>query len=145
MMKRGILFLSALLFLVRPALSQNKLPSEQELFDTLVARGIYAPEVAWQIAIWETGHLKSNLCVNHNNLFGLRRDKSSYAHFDNWTDCVDRFETLWTKRYNRYVEAGHKGDAYDFLKWWGYCTGQSNHPRETEYVARLKSIRIPKK
>jgi hypothetical protein len=143
MMLRILIFLGAFLLCIKPAFSQKQLPTERELYDTLVSRGIFAPEVAWQIAVWETGHLRSNLCVNHNNLFGLRRDKSSYAHFDHWTDCVDKFETLWTGRYKRYLEAGHKGDAYEFLKWWGYCTGQSNHPRETEYVARLKSIKVP--
>lgn len=143
-MLRIHLFLSTLLVWGVPMLAQNQLPTERELYDTLVARGIHAPEVAWQIAIWETGHLKSNLCVNHNNLFGLRRDKSSYAHFDHWTDCLDKFETIWRSRYKRYVEAGYEGDAYEFLKWWGYCTGQSNHPRETEYVARLKSIKVPR-
>ena len=58
--------------------AQSSLPSELELYDSLVSRGFCAPDVVWRIAVWETGHLRSGLCVNYNNLFGLKQSRSQY-------------------------------------------------------------------
>jgi len=123
--------------------AQSKLPSELELYDSLLARGFCAPEVVWRMAIWETGHLRSGLCVNYNNLFGLKQSRSQYRHFDHWLDCLDYMQDLWNRKFEEFAEAGIGGDAYDFLKWWGYKTGQSGHPLEASYISHLTSIRLP--
>ena len=123
--------------------AQSSLPSELELYDSLVSRGFCAPDVVWRIAVWETGHLRSGLCVNYNNLFGLKLNRSQYRHFDHWLDCLDYMQVLWNKRFEEFAESGVGGDAYYFLQWWGYKTGHSEHPSEANYIVHLKSIRLP--
>jgi hypothetical protein len=123
--------------------AQSALPSELELYDSLVSRGFCAPDVVWRIAVWETGHLRSGLCVNYNNLFGLKQSRSQYRHFDHWLDCLDYMQVLWNRKFEEFAESGVGGDAYYFLQWWGYKTGHSEHPSEANYIVHLKSIRLP--
>lgn len=123
--------------------AQSTLPSELELYDSLVSRGFCAPDVVWRIAVWETGHLRSGLCVNYNNLFGLKQSRSTYRHFDHWLDCLDYMQVLWNRKFEEFAESGVAGDAYYFLQWWGYKTGHSEHPSEANYIVHLKSIRLP--
>jgi hypothetical protein len=123
--------------------AQSSLPSEVELYDSLVSRGFCAPDVVWRIAVWETGHLRSGLCVNYNNLFGLKQSRSQYRHFNHWLDCLDYMQVLWNRKFEEFAESGVGGDAYCFLQWWGYKTGHSQHPSEANYIVHLKSIRLP--
>jgi len=137
----GILILMG--SLIAQSNAQRRTPTELELYDSLVARGFCAPDVVWRIAIWETGHLKSNLCVNHNNLFGIRLNSREYRHFNSWLDCLDYMDDLWNRRYDQFVELGLGGDEYYFLQWWGYKSGHSLHPSEAYYVSKIKSLRLP--
>lgn len=143
-MKKKFAILTILLgSLVVESKAQSQTPSELELYDSLVARGFCAPDVVWRIAIWETGHLKSNLCVNHNNLFGIRQNSREYRHFNSWLDCLDYMNDLWNRRYDQFVELCLGGDEYFFLQWWGYKSGRSLHPSEAYYVSKIKSLQLP--
>ncbi len=142
-MKKWLLMVGMILGFAARVPAQSQLPTELELYDSLVSRGFCAPDIVWRICIWETGHLRSGLCVNYNNLFGLKRSSSQYRHFDHWLDCLDYFQVLWNRRFEEYAESPEPKDAYDFLRWWGYKTGRSYHPAESSYIVHLKSIRLP--
>lgn len=47
------------------------------------------PRIVTAQAVLETGHFKSDLCLNDNNLFGLYNSKRCRYHtFDHWTESV---------------------------------------------------------
>jgi hypothetical protein len=78
--------------------------------------GVHHPKIVIAQALLETGYFTSRLCVENNNLFGLRRPSDgSYYKFDNWEESV--------RAYRDYVQYRYKsGDYYAFLKKIGYAT-----------------------
>lgn len=66
-------------------------------------------------AVVETGHFKSHVCREYNNLFGLRNPKThTYYRFSRWEDSV--------VGYQKFVQYKYKGGNYlSFLKRIGYA------------------------
>ena len=85
------------------------------------------PKVVMAQGILETGYFTSHVCLEYNNLFGLRRPSDgSYYRFDSWEESV--------KAYRDYVQYKYKGgDYYAFLRSIGYA-------ENPYYVSRVKSI-----
>ena len=85
------------------------------------------PKIVIAQALLETGYFTSNVCLNYNNLFGLRRPSDgSYYTFDNWEESV--------KAYRDYVQYKYKGgDYFSFLKRIGYA-------EDKQYVSKVRSI-----
>ena len=85
------------------------------------------PKVVMAQGILETGYFTSHVCLEYNNLFGLRRPSDgSYYRFDSWEESV--------KAYRDYVQYKYKGgDYYAFLRSIGYA-------EDPYYVSRVKSI-----
>lgn len=78
-------------------------------------------------SLLETGYYTSRVCLEKNNLFGLRRPKDgSNYEFDNWEESV--------KAYRHYVQYKYKGgDYYQFLQRIGYA-------EDPDYVAKVRQI-----
>lgn len=78
-------------------------------------------------ALLETGYFTSRVCLEENNLFGLRKPSSGdYYTFNSWEQSV--------KAYRDYVQYKYKGgDYYAFLQRIGYA-------EDKEYVSKLRSI-----
>lgn len=78
-------------------------------------------------ALLETGHFKSRVCYEYNNLFGLYDSKNrDYYHFARWEDSV--------VGYKRMIQYRYKGGNYlRFLKNIGYA----EDPRYIQKVAQL--------
>ena len=79
------------------------------------------------MALLETGYFTSRVCLECNNLFGLRRPSDgSYYEFDRWEESV--------KAYKDYVQYKYKGGDYLlFLKRIGYA-------EDPDYIVKVHQI-----
>ena len=105
----------------------NKLPQEG-LMEALEYYDIKHPQIVYAQAVLETGHFKSDLCLNGNNLFGLYDSKNHrYYTFDHWKDCIIAYKEMIQYKYK-------DGDNYlNFLKEIGYA-------EDSEYICKLKEL-----
>ncbi len=89
--------------------------------------GISHSRIVIAQALLETGYFTSRVCLECNNLFGLRRPKDgSYYQFDSWEESV--------KAYRDYVQYKYKGGSYlVFLKKLGYA-------EDPNYVVKVAQI-----
>ena len=78
-------------------------------------------------AVVETGHFRSRVCKEDNNLFGLRNPRTgSYYRFDSWESSV--------VAYQKFVQYKYKGGNYlAFLRRIGYAES----PHYTHEVAKV--------
>lgn len=85
------------------------------------------PHIVIAQALLETGYFTSRVCLEHNNLFGLRcPSDGSYYHFNSWEESV--------RAYRDYVQYKYKGgDYYRFLQRIGYA-------EDVEYVRKVRAI-----
>lgn len=97
------------------------------LYQALDLYGVAFPKIVVAQALLETGYFTSNVCLNYNNLFGLRRPTDgSYYRFRNWEESV--------KAYKDYVQYKYKGgDYFRFLNRIGYA-------EDPNYIYKVKSI-----
>lgn len=105
----------------------NKLPQEG-LIEALEYYGVEHPQIVYAQAVLETGHFKSDLCLNDNNLFGLYNSKKHrYYTFDHWTESVVAYLDYVQRRYKP------PNDYYKFLLDIGYA-------KDPNYISKLKGI-----
>ncbi len=97
------------------------------LYQALDKYGVAFPKIVVAQALLETGYFTSNVCLNYNNLFGLRKPTDgSYYRFNNWEESV--------KAYKDYVQYKYKGgDYFRFLLRIGYA-------EDSNYLYKVKSI-----
>lgn len=101
--------------------------SEENLYNELVAQGIDFPEIVKAQAVLETGHFKSHVCVDKNNLFGLRNKNGTYMSFSHWTFSVAAYKK-YIQKYNHSPD-----DYYKYLDELGYA-------EDPDYITKLKQI-----
>ena len=88
---------------------------------------IQYPEIVTAQSILETGHYKSEVCLQYNNLFGLYNSKKrDYYSFNHWTESVKAYYDLVQYRYK-------EGDYYTWLSKIGYA-------EDPNYIAKVKSV-----
>lgn len=88
---------------------------------------IQYPEIVTSQSILETGHYKSKVCLQYNNLFGLYNSrKRDYYSFNHWTESVKAYYDLVQYRYK-------EGDYYEWLNRIGYA-------EDPNYIAKVKSV-----
>ena len=88
---------------------------------------IQYPEIVTAQSILETGHYKSKVCLQYNNLFGLYNSKKrDYYSFNHWTESVKAYYDLVQYRYKG-------GDYYAWLSKIGYA-------EDPNYIAKVKSV-----
>lgn len=101
---------------------------EEGLIEALEYYEIQFPEIVYAQALLETGHFKSKLCTQYNNLFGLYNSRTrSYYRFDNWWDSVIAYRDK--------VQYKYKGntDYYTFLVNLPYTT-------DPNYIRKIKQL-----
>lgn len=105
----------------------SKSPQEG-LMEALEYYGVKHPQIVYAQAVLETGHFKSDLCLNGNNLFGLYNSKKHrYYTFDHWKDCIIAYKEMVQYKYK-------DGDDYlNFLKEIGYT-------EDSKYICKLKEL-----
>jgi murein DD-endopeptidase MepM/ murein hydrolase activator NlpD len=89
--------------------------------------GVKFPKIVMAQSLLESGYFTSHVCLEYNNLFGLRRPSDgSYYRFEKWEDSV--------KAYRDYVQYKYRGGNYlDFLQNIGYAEA----PGYTSQVKRI--------
>ena len=101
---------------------------EEGLIEALDYYGIQYPQIVYAQALLETGHFKSKLCTQYNNLFGLYNSRTrSYYRFDNWWDSVIAYRDK--------VQYKYKGntDYYTFLVDLPYAM-------DPNYIRKIKQL-----
>lgn len=101
---------------------------EEGLKEALEYYGIKCPSIVYAQAVLETGHFKSAVCTNNNNLFGLYDNKNGkYYRFKHWSESV--------VAYKSYIQNRYKTDSsyYQFLKSIGYA-------EDPAYIRKIKQI-----
>ena len=105
----------------------NKSPQEG-LMEALEYYGVKHSQIVYAQAVLETGHFKSDLCLNNNNLFGLYNSKrGKYHKFDHWTESVIAYKDFIQYKYKP------SEDYYKFLQRIGYA-------EDSNYISKLKGI-----
>lgn len=84
--------------------------------------------IVYAQAILETGHFKSRVCKEYNNLFGLYDSKNKdYYKFEHWSESVKAYVDYIQYKYNSI------DNYYDFLLNIGYA-------EDPEYINKLKIL-----
>ena len=85
--------------------SKKKVPlTKEQLKREIKKLNILFPEIVYKQAIYETGHLKSNIYKKNKNMFGMRlaksrkttaiKTKNKYAVYETWFDSLIDYK-LW--------------------------------------------------
>lgn len=101
-------------------------------------------EIIIKQAILETGHFKSNVFRNNNNLFGMKIPRirqttaisyrNGFSVYNHWTRSVDDYlilQQLWKVKHLKFYN-----DGYEILKLAHYAENPN-------YIKLLKQIKIP--
>ena len=86
------------------------------------------PEIVYAQIMLETGHLKSKVFKDYNNLFGLYDlQNKDYYRFNNWRESI--------KFYKEHIQKNYKDNTsyYTYLHNIGYA-------EDTEYIDKLKDV-----
>ena len=112
---------------VRFGTKPNKELNIENLMATLRQFDVKFPQIVAAQALLETGYFTSRVCLENNNLFGLRRPSNgSYYTFNSWEESV--------KAYKDYVQYKYKGgNYYDFLNSIGYAEDGS-------YISKVMNL-----
>lgn len=99
----------------------------EKLYEACEYYNIQHPDIVTAQALLESGFFKSDLCLEHHNLFGLYNSRiKDYYHFNHWTESV--------KAYRDKVQYKYKdGDYYKWLQELGYA-------EDTLYIPKVKSL-----
>lgn len=101
--------------------------TQESVYNMIVIAEIEHPKVVLQQAICETGHFKSNVLKENNNLFGFH-DGKKYLKFNTiFESCI--YYKEWQKQHY------WGGDYYVFLDEYKYAS-------DTNYINVLKRIKI---
>jgi uncharacterized FlgJ-related protein len=103
-MKKILLLLFSLLLIFKNTKANDDI-DYLKLWQFIISNEIKYPEIVFAQAILESGHFKSTLFENHNNLFGMKypsirktlavgKSKSGYAKFEDWSASVLDYK-LW--------------------------------------------------
>ena len=85
-------------------------------------------DIVYAQAVLETGHFKSKVCLNYNNLFGLYDSRNKdYYKFNHWTESIIAYKELIQKKYQP------PNNYYAFLE-------EINYAEEKSYTRLLKEI-----
>lgn len=102
-------------------------PTYESVYMVCKMYNLEYPEIVVAQSVLETGHYKSQQCLQHNNLFGLYDSKNKrYYRFDHWIHSVLAYKQKVQYRYKG-------GDYYEFLRKIGYA-------EDSLYVEKVKSI-----
>lgn len=97
------------------------------VYDEILKNGIMYPKIVLAQAILETGWLRSSVCRNKNNLFGLTNPRTGqYYEFNHWTESVRAYFTKVQYRYR----------GGDYLRW----LAQIGYAEAPDYTSVLRQI-----
>lgn len=101
---------------------------KDDLMKVLEYYGVLHSEIVYAQAVLETGHFRSKVCKEYNNLFGLYNSTTKdYYKFNHWTESVIAYINYIQYRYTP------PNNYYKFLERIGYA-------QDSLYVSKLKNI-----
>lgn len=101
---------------------------KEGLEEALSYYGLEHKDIVYAQAVLETGHFKSKVCLNYNNLFGLYDSKSKdYYKFNHWTESIVAYKECIQKKYQP------PNNYYTFLE-------EINYAEDENYTKLLKEI-----
>lgn len=101
---------------------------KEGLEEALSYYGLEHKDIVYAQAVLETGHFKSNVCLNYNNLFGLYDSKSKdYYKFNHWTESIVAYKEWVQTKYQP------PNNYYTFLE-------EINYAEDKNYTKLLKEI-----
>lgn len=113
--------------LEQPEFLLSEKPND-DLMAVLEYYNVKHKNIVYAQAILETGHFRSKVCREYNNLFGLYNSRSKdYYRFNHWSESV--------VAYLNYIQYRYKppDDYYKFLEEIGYA-------EDPQYITKLKNI-----
>ena len=110
----------------------SKSPQEG-LMEALEYYEVKHPQIVYAQAVLETGHFKSDLCLNDNNLFGLYNSKEQkYYTFNHWANSVEA--------YVRMVQYKYKGEKEEPPNSYYRFLQDIEYAKDVLYISKLKKL-----
>jgi len=113
--------------------------SETKLIEKIKQLNFRYPHIILAQAKLESGHFKSTIFLENNNMFGMREAKlranlakgtnRNHAYYDSWQDCVLDY-ALYYSTYLYKIKT--EGEYFEYLR--------QNYAEDPTYVQRLKQI-----
>jgi uncharacterized FlgJ-related protein len=113
--------------------------SEQKLIEKINQLNFRYPHIILAQAKLESGHFKSTIFLENNNLFGMREAKlrvnlakgtnREHAYYDSWQECVYDY-ALYYSTYLSDIKT--EGEYFEYLR--------QNYAEDKTYIQRLKQI-----
>jgi uncharacterized FlgJ-related protein len=113
--------------------------SEQKLIEKIDQLNFRYPHIILAQAKLESGHFKSTIFLENNNMFGMKEAKlranlakgtnRNHAYYDTWQDCIIDY-ALYYSTYLSDIKT--EGEYFEYLK--------QNYAEDPTYVQRLKQI-----
>lgn len=101
---------------------------KEGLEEALSYYGLENKDIVYAQAVLETGHFKSKVYLNYNNLFGLYDSRNKdYYKFNHWTESIVAYKEWIQKKYQP------PNNYYAFLE-------EINYAEEKNYTRLLKEI-----
>jgi uncharacterized FlgJ-related protein len=113
--------------------------SEEKLIEKITELNFRFPHIILAQAKLESGHFKSTIFLENNNMFGMKEAKlranlakgtnRNHAYYDTWQESVIDY-ALYYSSYLRSIKT--EGEYFEYLK--------QNYAEDKTYVQRLKQI-----
>jgi uncharacterized FlgJ-related protein len=113
--------------------------SEQKLIEKIDQLNFRYPHIILAQAKLESGHFKSTIFLENNNMFGMKEAKlranlakgtnRGHAYYDTWQDCILDYALY----YSTYLsDIRTEGEYFEYLR--------QNYAEDPTYIQRLKQI-----
>jgi uncharacterized FlgJ-related protein len=113
--------------------------SEEKLIEKIGQLNFRYPHIILAQAKLESGHFKSTIFLENNNMFGMKEAKlranlakgtnRGHAYYDTWQDCILDYALY----YSTYLsDIRTEGEYFEYLR--------QNYAEDPTYVQRLKQI-----
>jgi uncharacterized FlgJ-related protein len=113
--------------------------SEEKLIEKITELNFRYPHIILAQAKLESGHFKSTIFLENNNMFGMKEAKlranlakgtnRNHAYYDSWQESVIDY-ALYYSSYLRSIRT--EGEYFEYLR--------QNYAEDPTYVQRLKQI-----
>jgi uncharacterized FlgJ-related protein len=113
--------------------------SEEKLIEKIDELNFRYPHIILAQAKLESGHFKSTIFLENNNMFGMKEAKlranlakgtnRNHAYYDTWQDCILDY-ALYYSTYLSDIKT--EGEYFEYLR--------QNYAEDKTYVQRLKQI-----
>ncbi len=109
--------------------SENHLPelTIPNLYKEIIRNGILYPKIVLAQAILETGWVRSSVCRNKHNLFGLTNPRTGkYYEFNHWTESVRAY----------YTKVQYKYKSGNYLLW----LDEIGYAEDQDYIIAIMKV-----